>query len=149
MDGSNTRNSPGKTVSLRNTLQRSLPVSQRRIKNLALKALKDLGLASWRIDFSFVGDRRMRALNREYHRTDLPTDVLAFDYGDRRADIIISLDTARRNSRLYKTKFKDEVLLYVIHGILHLAGYRDLDRGGRKKMFEKQEELLKQARWLS
>ena len=91
----------------------------------------------------------MRALNREYHRTDFPTDVLAFDYGDRRADIIISLDTAKRNSRLYKTKFKDEVLLHVIHGILHLAGYSDLDPRGRKKMFKKQEELLKRARWLS
>ncbi len=91
----------------------------------------------------------MRALNREYHRTDLPTDVLAFDYGDRRADIIISLDTARKNSRLYKTKFKDEVLLYVFHGILHLAGYSDLTPEGRKKMFKKQEGLLKSARWLS
>ncbi len=91
----------------------------------------------------------MRALNRRYHRTDLPTDVLAFDYGDRRADIIISLDTAKRNSRLYKTKFKDEVLLYVLHGILHLAGYSDREERGREKMFKKQEELLKAARWLS
>ena len=91
----------------------------------------------------------MRALNREYHRTDLPTDVLAFDYGDRRADIIISLDTARKNSRLYKTKLKNEVMLYVIHGILHLAGYGDLNLKERKKMSKKQEGLLKSARWLS
>ncbi len=91
----------------------------------------------------------MRSLNRRYHRTDLPTDVLAFDYGDRRADIIISLDTAKRNSRLYKTSFRDEVLLYVIHGILHLAGDSDLDPRSREKMFKKQEGLLKSARWLS
>lgn len=91
----------------------------------------------------------MRALNRQYHRTDLPTDVLAFDYGDRRADIIISLDTARRNSRLYKTKFKDEVLLYVIHGILHLAGYSDLKLKERERMFRKQEWLFSRLKRLS
>jgi len=60
-----------------------------------------------------------------------PTDVLAFDLTDRWkskkmfADIIISVDTALRNARFYKTSAAYELKLYSIHGLLHLLGYDD------------------------
>ena len=98
------------------------------------------------MDVSFVGDRMMRSLNRSYHNCDCPTDVLAFDYGDKFADIIISLDTARRNSKTYKTSFKNEILLYLIHGILHLAGYNDANTKDRKRMYDKQEEIFESVK---
>lgn len=97
---------------------------------------------------SFFSDSRIRKLNQEYLKTNAPTDVIAFSYSPDNADIAISLDTAKRNAGIFKSSLKKEILLYIIHGILHLTGYNDAALKEKKRMFEKQEEILKKI-WLS
>lgn len=92
---------------------------------------------------SFFSDSRIRKLNQKYFKTNAPTDVIAFSYSRDNADIAISLDTAKRNARIFKSSIKKEILLYIIHGILHLRGYADTTPKEKKRMFEKQEEILK------
>jgi len=53
------------------------------------------------------------------------------------------LDRALENSRIFGTKFEDEVVLYVIHGILHLSGYDDETHDKQRRMSKKQDEILK------
>jgi len=81
-----------------------------------------------------------------YLGRDTPTDVIAFDdslkKGDFVADIAISCDTAVRNARIFKTSAASELYRYVIHGMLHIMGYRDDNKAGKKRMHKKEEFIL-------
>ena len=101
------------------------------------------------LELIFLDDKAIRKINRRYKSSDRPTDVLSF-YIDREefglgllGEIFISLDAARRQSKIFGTSFPCEVVLYMIHGILHLFGYDDEDATRRKRMFKKQDEILK------
>lgn len=94
------------------------------------------------LGISFFNDSRIKKLNQKYLKTNTPTDVIAFSYSKDDADIAISLDTAKRNARIYKNSLKKEIMLYIIHGILHLSGYNDAAPKEKKLMLEKQEEIL-------
>jgi probable rRNA maturation factor len=68
---------------------------------------------------ALVSDRRMRALNRQYRRKDRPTDVLSFEP----SDIVIAVDTARRQARETGHSYAVELKILALHGLLHLLGY--------------------------
>lgn len=89
------------------------------------------------------------------------TDVLAFNFRDdavsRRSvsknkndfmngEIIIGAATAFRQAKLYKTSFYEEVVLYIIHGILHLLGYDDHTPADIRVMRKKEQELMTTVR---
>jgi len=59
-----------------------------------------------------------------------------------KGEVIISTDAAIKNSRIYKTSLAQEVVLYIIHGILHLIGYDDCCGIDISKMRKKEEETL-------
>ena len=90
----------------------------------------------------FVGAARMRRLNRQYHRRDRVTDVLAFDLRlsaqCRRdtliGDVIIAPAVAARTARRYGHTYTEELLTYVAHGLLHLLGFQDDSHRGRETM---------------
>jgi probable rRNA maturation factor len=80
----------------------------------------------------FLDDRAMSELNSTYKGREGPTDVLAFsmregedtEYADDvLGDIFISLDRAREQARELGHRFKDEIMILVLHGLLHLLGY--------------------------
>ena len=73
-------------------------------------------------------DPAIRELNRRYRNRDTPTDVLSFPLADEvcpdlLGDVVISVDTLRRQARQRKRSVADELLRLLIHGILHLLGY--------------------------
>ena len=86
-----------------------------------------------------VDDKIMRQLNRKYFGRDASTDVIAFNTGD----IAVSTDTAVINAGIFKTTPLDELLLYVIHGTLHVFGYDDKTVRQRTVMENKSENILK------
>jgi probable rRNA maturation factor len=91
----------------------------------------------------FINDRTSRRLNREYLSHDYATDVLAFRFDDGsllEGEVYVNLDRARVQAREYSVSFRDEITRLVIHGFLHLLGYRDTTRRSRVKMIKKQEE---------
>lgn len=94
------------------------------------------------VTVSFVSDKEIRELNLLYLGRYAPTDVLAFDIsglnGGLMADIVISTDAAVRNSRIYSSAIAYETCLYVIHGVLHLLGYRDNNAKNRQLMRKKE-----------
>ena len=137
-------------ITIRN-LQSRIPLNQARIRKAALRACSETNiLKSGSIAVIFVTDRYIRKLNLKYLRKNRPTDVMAFDISGQpgreiNADIFISVDTALRQSKLYKTTPLSELFLYVIHGVLHLAGYDDNTRKNRLAMQKKQEAILKKV----
>lgn len=89
------------------------------------------GFSTLRVSIAIVDDATIHQLNCEYLDHDWPTDVISFifEVDDVRrcveGEVIVSADTATRLSRAAGWRPKDELLLYVVHGLLHLAGLDD------------------------
>lgn len=94
----------------------------------------------------FVDDEHIRQLNRNYLKHDYPTDVIAFPLEDESDDlwgeIYISVDRAREQAAQYREPFRREVARLIIHGMLHLIGYEDLDPAQARKMKAVEEHYL-------
>lgn len=80
----------------------------------------------------------MRRFNKKYLGHDEATDVLTFDFGE----MMICPKVAAANAKRFKTSTEYELILYVIHGLLHLAGYDDRKPGDIKRMRAKEKKLL-------
>jgi probable rRNA maturation factor len=137
-------------ITVRN-LNKAYRLNEPFIRKMALRALSRVKKAGSRqLNIVFVNDRAMRALNRKYKGTGRSTDVLSFRIdvpelgsGCSFGEIAICSDTAFRNAKVFKTAFEPELILYVIHAILHLSGYDDGTRRERARMDKKQNEVLK------
>lgn len=91
----------------------------------------------------FVGDARMRTLNRIHRGTDRVTDVLAFQGEEGElGDIVIAVPYVRRQARRFGVPFKEECARMLIHGVLHLLGYDHHQQREASKMFRLQEAVL-------
>lgn len=130
-----------------------LPLSKNEILKAAEKTLRILKEDDAQLSISFVNDAKMRRLNRKYRNIDRATDCLAFPMREGKGeklhprilgDVVISVDTARENSKRFGTTEKRELILYIIHGVLHLLGYSDTTIPAAGKMVKKQEFILKQ-----
>jgi probable rRNA maturation factor len=112
----------------------------RRLKRAVKQILSEADIKSGEISIGIVTDERMHELNRQYLQHDYPTDVLSFvlDSGDEAqsldGEIIASADYAAREAERYGWTTDDELLLYVIHGCLHLVGHDDHTPDGRAAM---------------
>lgn len=98
------------------------------------------------ISYLFCDDDKILEMNKQYLNHDFYTDIITFDYSDRNTisgDIIISLDTVKSNSKLYKTAFIEELHRVIIHGILHLSGLNDLTEEEEKAMRKAENNALK------
>jgi len=90
-----------------------------------------------------VGDRRIRGLNRSFRGKDRPTDVLSFPQGGALiGDVVISLDTARRQAREGGWALARELRQLGAHGILHCLGHDHEDERGARKMAAAERCLL-------
>jgi len=97
----------------------------------------------------FVEDNEMKDLNNLYRKKNESTDVLSFFYDDPSfptnnnilGEIIISIDTAIRNSLNYKVNLNDELIKLFIHGFLHLLGF-DHENNKDYLRMKKMEDLI-------
>jgi len=98
-------------------------------------------------------DRWIQDLNRKYRKRNAPTDVLAFPQevlpraGPRLlGDVAISAQTAARQAKEVGHKLEEELAVLLIHGILHLTGWKDDTSARKRRMMRRVRELLSQAR---
>ena len=115
-------------VSLANE-QSTFPVNERQLIEAVQAVVRDSSYTSATISLAVVDDATICELNRRYLDHDYPTDVLSFvledDDSHLEGEVVISSDTAAREAQAYGWPAAAEQLLYVIHGTLHLVGYRD------------------------
>jgi probable rRNA maturation factor len=88
-----------------------------------------------------ISDRRIAALHKQFMNITGATDVITFDHGD----IFISTETAQRQAREFRTSTESEIKLYLIHGLLHLHGFNDLDVAARTDMEAVQTRIFQAA----
>lgn len=97
------------------------------------------------VNFIFCDDNEMLKKNINYLNHMTYTDILTFDYTENNiisGDIIISIDRITENAKTYNVTFKKELKRVIIHGILHLIGYKDKSKKEKKIMREKEDFYL-------
>jgi len=97
------------------------------------------------VSIIFCNDSYLLKINREYLGHDYFTDIITFDYSADEVisgDLFISVDTVSRNSVDYGTGFSNELLRVIIHGVLHLMGYKDKAKKDIAIMRKKENEYL-------
>ncbi|RLD51549.1 MAG: rRNA maturation RNase YbeY [Bacteroidetes bacterium] len=97
------------------------------------------------LSFVFCSDEYLLKMNIDYLNHDFYTDVITFDYteGDIiSGDVFISIDRITENSQKYNVSFENELQRVMIHGVLHLVGYKDKTQEEQKQMREKETKYL-------
>lgn len=97
------------------------------------------------VAYVFCDDEKILEVNRQYLKHDYYTDIITFDYSNRRrisGDMVISLDTVRTNAEQFAKSYDSELLRVIIHGVLHLCGINDKGPGEREIMEQHENEAL-------
>ena len=108
--------------------------------------------AGGELSLAVVDGREMTRLNRQFTGRRGQTDVLAFPLADGLAsgplmvgEIVVNASLAAREARARGALPMHELMLYALHGALHLAGYDDHSPRDRKAMYSREEEMLRRA----
>ncbi len=129
-----------------NNQQQLLPIDAPLMIAAVRGVLAEAGVTQGEISIAVVDDEAMQRLNAKYLDHDWPTDVLSFVIeaeGDSlEGQLIVNAETAARAAPQYDLAAADELLLYVIHGALHLVGYDDHNDEDRQRMREAEERHL-------
>jgi probable rRNA maturation factor len=132
-------------ISLANE-QRSHAVDAELLISAARTVLEDSHFNSAQLSLAVVDDTTIHDLNRRHLNHDWPTDVLSFVLEDHaghlEGEVIISADTAATAAAEVGWPAAAEQLLYVIHGVLHLVGYRDKTDSDAQQMRAAEREIL-------
>lgn len=97
------------------------------------------------IVIALCSDSYILETNKEFLQHDYFTDIITFDYSEGEklsGDLLISVDTVRSNATEYKVDFENELLRVVIHGVMHLCGYKDKSAEQAKIMRQKEDYYL-------
>jgi probable rRNA maturation factor len=133
-----------------------LPLLKKAVKILGTKKALARRMKGGELQMVLTSDRTIRLINKEYRGLDKPTDVVSLSYFDEPAfpgkedltgEIIISVDTARRQAKEHKKTLKQELQFLFVHGVLHVFGYDHEEAGERKIMFELQDNILGTKMW--
>ena len=98
------------------------------------------------ISFNFCSDGFILELNNNALKHNYYTDIITFELNNKNenieGDIYISVDRVKENAKILKESFTDELHRVIIHGVLHLCGYKDKSSKESKKMREKENYYL-------
>lgn len=121
---------------------------KRRISSWVRAAVAEEGLKVGDINYIFCSPARHLEINRQYLGHDYNTDVITFDYSDLEVagivsgDVFIDPETVALNAVEYGAAAREEMLRVLIHGILHLCGYKDKTGDEAKLMRSKEDYYL-------
>ena len=98
------------------------------------------------INLVFCSDEAIKEYNKKYLSHDYETDVITFYDKDGNnkieSDIFISVDSVKNNAKRYKTDFDNEMKRVMIHGVLHLCGFKDKTKSDKLKMRKRENYYL-------
>jgi probable rRNA maturation factor len=129
--------------------QEAVPLDYAGLREAARVVLEGEGIREARVSLAFVDNRTIHDLNRRYLNHDEPTDVLSFPMSGRGAkclegELVIGVEVAKAQAEERGHAVAAELVLYVIHGLLHLCGHDDRSDRDRKKMRERERHYLMQ-----
>ena len=121
------------------------------LKMLAAFILSSEGATgSWEITVALVDDARLQSLHRDFMGIDTPTDIMTFPADESAGEnpggeFAISVDHAMTQGSVWGHSPEEEIAFLVVHGLLHLAGWRDDTDEQRQRMLARQQVLI--DRW--
>lgn len=101
------------------------------------------------VNYIFCSSRRLLEMNRQFLGHDYYTDIITFDYSDRKGarivsgDVFIDVETVADNARRYGATRLEEMRRVVVHGVLHLCGQGDKTPRTNAQMHRKEDKYLK------
>ena len=93
------------------------------------------------VEVSLIDDETIADVHLRFMDIPGATDVITFDHGE----IHISVETARQQAEEFGSDFERELMLYIIHGLLHLAGYEDASEADHLRMNDLQQGVLEKV----
>jgi rRNA maturation RNase YbeY len=117
-----------------------------RIRSWLLSVIQSEKKKAWYINYIFCDDLYILELNKTYLDRDYFTDVISFSYSEEpgtvSGDIFISIDRVRENADKFGQSFDSEIRRIMVHGLLHLTGYRDRLKNEKKRITKKEDHYL-------
>ncbi|MGB9698871.1 MAG: rRNA maturation RNase YbeY [Thermodesulfobacteriota bacterium] len=108
-----------------------------------------MGCEASELSIVIVDDEQICRLNRQYFHRSRPTNVISFPQqsfdghpAPLLGDVVISVETAQRQAQKRGVQLEEEIIILLIHGILHLLGYDHEGSGPERKRMEKKEQEL-------
>ena len=112
------------------------------IKSLCLKENKKLGF----INCVFCSDEYLVEINKKYLKNDYYTDIITFDHKDSEdnveGDLYISAERIKENAKNFRVTTEEELVRVIIHGVLHLIGYKDKSKKEKVIMTQKENKYI-------
>lgn len=121
-------------------------IQKRKITNWIKDTIVSEGKITGDISFIFCSDDYLLEVNKQYLDHDYFTDIITFDYvADNiiSGDIFISCDRVKENASEFKIEYLYELSRIIIHGVLHLLGYKDKSKKDKALMTQKEDFYLK------
>jgi probable rRNA maturation factor len=127
------------------------PLDFQGLKTAARTVLEGEGVRACKVTVALVNNPHIHRLNKQFLNHDEPTDVLTFPYTDPKAkvlegEVVIGYEVAQEYAAERGHDVALELILYVIHGCLHLCGYTDTDAASAAQMRAKERHYLAQLR---
>ncbi len=116
------------------------------IKKIIVAEKKIVG----QVNYVFLSDEDLLKTNIEFLNHNTYTDIITFDYCEDKkinSDILISVDRVKENAKKFNTLFEDELHRVMIHGVLHLCGYKDKSKKDSAIMRQKEAFCLSKRRF--
>ncbi len=120
--------------------------SPRKVSSWIKRVVEKEGAAVEEINYVFCSDSYLLTLNQGFLKHNTLTDIITFDYSDGKSvlegEIYISIARVKENSKKFNVGFEDELSRVMIHGVLHLFGYKDKKSAEKALMRKKEEACL-------
>lgn len=117
-----------------------------KVRNWITSTIEKEGYALQELNFIFCSDDYLLEINQQYLNHDTYTDIITFDNSEEQgqivSDIFISIDRIKENAKEYQKTIFDELCRIMIHGTLHLLGYKDKTKSDKALMTQKEDEYL-------
>ena len=134
--------------------QKRIKIDKRKIRAKVTMLLRLMDCGNKEISITFVDDETIQGINQKYLSKDRPTNVVSFslqegEFGNINpeilGDIVISVDTALRDTEKSNLSFDEELLFLIVHGLLHLVGYNheSTSKANTRRMQQKEKELFR------
>ena len=120
-------------------------INTSKLKNWIKKVIQSHEMRQGEISYIFTSDTNILKINIDYLQHDYYTDVITFDYTENdkiSGDIFISLDTVKSNANTYQQDYATELNRVIIHGVLHLIGFKDKTPEDAKEMRKQENKAL-------
>ncbi len=126
---------------------RKYGISNKNVKILVQNLKKEFNFSISNLDINIVDKETLLNINIKFLGHNYDTDIITFNYSENinilDGELLISFDMAKENAERFKCSLNSELIRLIIHGILHMLGYDDINEADKKKMKRKENLLVK------